>query len=460
MTSTAIPSPPPDLDAVLGGGCGLDFTCATGLEPVVGAAKDAVVGAAEDALDKVWISLRVQVQGMVEWVIENTFTWWIDTPGLDVGKQRTVIEQIRGYMLPLAVAVLVGGLMVQGIRMSLLRRADPMVQAGRGLLTFGLVSGAGTTAVITAMEAGDSFSTWVLNKSTQGHFIPRVTEVLTLDELTFNPGVVIILGFFGFAASLVQAILLVLREPAAVVLAGTMTLAAAGKVTKATEGWFPRVTGWCLAVIAYKPVCALVYATAFAFIKNAENTQAVFVGFAMMILSIFAMAPLTRLFSWTVGEVGSGGGGAGQLLMNAGFALQALGGMRRGGGGGGGDGAGGGWSAARHAAHMEKNGPAGAGGGGHGSPSSPRLPPPPRPPRAAGGNGAGPSAAPTGGGGQAGSPAAGAAAGAGAAGAAVGAAAQAVGAVHAQVQKVAGTMAPPDGASGTGAGSPPAEGRQ
>lgn len=429
----------------------------------LGCVKDKITGVAADVagstIDKALDGLADAMTDSVAWVVETTLTWWVDTPGLDVKKQQNVIAEIRGYLLPLAVAVLVGGLMVQGIRMALLRRADPMVRASRALLTFALVSGAGTAAVVGAMEAGDAFSTWVLDESTGGQFGARMTAVLTLGLKT-QPGPTIALGAIALLASLVQAILLMCREAAMVALAGALVLAAAGKVTSATEGWFPRVTGWTLAVIAYKPTCSLVYATAFTLVKDGDNVQSLFVGYAMIILSIFALAPLTKLFSWAAGEAsGGGGGGAGSMLMNAGFALQALGGMRRGGGGGGGE-SGGGWSAARHAEHMERSGPA-AGGGAAGGRHRPSASPPGggRPP--GGGPGSQQTAGPfshggpqhqhPGGGGGAGQAASGGGKG-GVAGAAVAAAkmGQQAG------QNTAEKMSP--GADGTGPAPPPPSG--
>ena len=64
--------------------------------------------------------------------------------------------------------------------------------------------------------------------------------------------------------TLVQIILMIFREGAVVVLAGQLQLAAAGGFTRLTSGWLAKVTGWMLALIAYKPVAASIYAVAFA----------------------------------------------------------------------------------------------------------------------------------------------------------------------------------------------------
>ena len=115
------------------------------------------------------------------------------------------------------------------------------------------------------------------------------------------------------------------RQGALVVLAGVLPLAAAGMLTPATRRWFPRVTGWMLALIFYKPAAAAVYATAFTMIGTGKDPRTVLMGFAMVFLSLLALPVLMRFFTWTTGHVADASGGGGFLQT----ALPGSGGGRR-----------------------------------------------------------------------------------------------------------------------------------
>ena len=145
------------------------------------------------------------------------------------------------------------------------------------------------------------------------------------------------LGIVAIVISAIQAVLMLFRQGALVVLAGVLPLAAAGMLTPATRGWFRRVTGWMLALIFYKPAAAMVYATAFTMIGTGKDPRTVLMGFAMIFLSLLALPVLMRFFTWTTGHVAdaSGGGGFLQTALQGAMAVGALRGMSGGAGGSG-----------------------------------------------------------------------------------------------------------------------------
>ena len=67
----------------------------------------------------------------------------------------------------------------------------------------------------------------------------------------------------ALVAAAFQAVLLLFRQVAVIILAGTLPLAAAGTMTPLTRPWFRKVTGWELALIFYKAAAATVYAAGF-----------------------------------------------------------------------------------------------------------------------------------------------------------------------------------------------------
>ena len=273
------------------------------------------------------------VESGISWMVTQTVTWWVQVPSPDLAGEPAV-GQLQRWMLPIAVAVAVFGLIAAGGRMALTRKANPLIDVGSGLVIIAATSAVGVILPSLLLRAGDAWSSWVLQTSTGGQFASRLTNVLTLTGA--SPAVIVVLGIVAIIISAVQAVLMLFRQGALVVLAGVLPLAAAGMMTPATRTWFRRVTGWMLALIFYKPAAAAVYATAFTMIGAGRDTRTVLVGFAMVFLSLFALPVLMRLFSWTTGHVAdSAGGGFLQTALGGAVAIGALRGSAGGSGGSG-----------------------------------------------------------------------------------------------------------------------------
>jgi hypothetical protein len=207
--------------------------------------------------------------------------------------------------------------------MALTRKANPLADVGSGLFTIAATSAVGVLLPALLIKAGDAWSNWVLQQSTGGQFASRMIQVMTLGGAA--PGVVVVLGIVAIAVSALQAVLMLLRQGALVVLAGMLPLAAAGTLNPATRPWFRKVTSWMLALIFYKPAAAAVYATAFTMIGSGSGSRTIFMGFSMLLLSLLALPALMRFFSWGTGQVAeSGGGGFMQTVLGGAAAIGAV----------------------------------------------------------------------------------------------------------------------------------------
>jgi len=297
--------------------------CPTLITPeciVFGKAAGAAAGkAASGALN----GIASAVQSGIGWMVTQTVTWWVQVPSPNLAAEPAV-GQLQRWILPIAAAVAVFGLIAAGGRMALTRKANPLIDVGSGLVVITATSAVGVLLPSLLVRAGDAWSSWVLQASTGGQFTSRLTSVLTLSDA--SPAVIVVLGIVAIIISAVQAVLMLFRQGALVVLAGMLPLAAAGMVNPATRTWFRRVTGWMLALIFYKPTAAAVYATAFTMIGAGRDTRTVLVGFAMVFLSLLALPALMRLFSWTTGHVAdsAGGGGFLQTALGGAVAIRAL----------------------------------------------------------------------------------------------------------------------------------------
>jgi hypothetical protein len=262
----------------------------------------------------------------IRWTVQNTATWWIQLPSPALSGEPAV-ARIQQWLLPVTGAVAVGGVIAAGLRMAVTRKGNPLLDVTGGLLTLTAATTLGAAAATLLLRAGDAWSSWVLNASTGGHFTQRLTEVLDLGG-SAAPAVVLIFGSIAIILALAQAVLMLFRQAALVVLAGVLPLAAAGAVAPATRTWVRKVTAWMLALICYKPAAAAVYATAFTMIGSGHGPRTALMGFVMLILSVLALPALMRFFTWTTGAI-AGGGGGGQFLSTAAMGAVALGAMRQ-----------------------------------------------------------------------------------------------------------------------------------
>lgn len=291
------------------------------------------VGAVGDALSGTWNSVTGipgEVAGQITksavgefaeaiWkglikILKESVSWWIgiDSPDLDkYAKDGNTIANLHQWLLPITIAVALGGMIWQGIRMMLMRKPHPLLDIGRGFAMIALWSAIGVTAPNLALKAGDEFSEWVLDQATNGQFQDKLLSLFGDNpaEGGAEAGLLIVLGIIGIIAGAVQAILMIFRNAAIVVLAGVIPLAAAGSFTSATSTWLRKVTAWMAALVFFKPIAALVYAAAFSLIGDAKGVYGILMGLAMMVLSVLALPTAMRLFNWGIGSLETGGGG-------------------------------------------------------------------------------------------------------------------------------------------------------
>ncbi|RBQ03857.1 hypothetical protein DQE82_30020 [Micromonospora sp. LHW51205] len=269
-------------------------------------------------------------------------------------------QQLRGFMLPLTILVLVGGLVWQGITIVVSRRGEPLLQAVRGVWNTALWGSIGVAGTHLVLKAGDSYSMWLLNEAIFKESNKPPNEAMTtalggvlLPGAAVAPFVMILVGVVVILAAVVQTILMVFREGSVVILAGLLQLAAAGSVTRGTSQWLHKTLGWSLALALYKPAAVSVYATSFVMMRG--NGRDWLMGLGMLALSVIALPALMKFFTTFTGGVASAGGGLGMAGAGAAAGLHAASSVR---------GAVGGHNAGDHARYLDSRGPGSGGGSG------------------------------------------------------------------------------------------------
>jgi hypothetical protein len=293
-----------------------------------GAAVGAIAGSVAKAGAE---GLADAIREGAKWVIKTTVGWWLNVPSTDLANSPA--KDIRNDVIYLALVVAVGGLIWGGVRLAFRRKSEAAWDIGTGIIRLAAVSALAFILPQLLMSAGDSFSSWVLNNSVSDPVANRFIALAAMGGIT-APGAVIFAGMVLIFSGIIQAILMFLREGAIVILVGVVILAAAGGFNPATKSWFPKVTGWALGLIFYKPFAALTYAAAFHFIGSDDgDPRTVFVGITMMVLSIVALPTMIKFFSWAAPAAvnGSGAGGALAGLAGAGAAMVAMRGAAGGG---------------------------------------------------------------------------------------------------------------------------------
>lgn len=304
----------------------LENPLACGVKTVVGGA---VGGAVRWGVDGFADALR---EGAA-WVMQTTVGWWINVPSVDLASSPAT--RIRSLVMGIAALVAVCGAIWCGIRMAWTRKGgEPLWDFVTGLLRLVAVAALAFVIPQLLLNFGDSFSTWALDSATSGSVASRMVSLANLGGVT-APGAVIFFAIVAILAGTAQAVLMFLREGAIIILSGVLVLAAAGGFNPATKTWFPKVSGWLLGLIFYKPMAALTYAAAFYMVgDDTGNPRTVIVGLTMLVLSLIALPKMMQFFSWAAPaaiSAGTGLGGTAAALGGAGVAAMSMRGVAGGG---------------------------------------------------------------------------------------------------------------------------------
>lgn len=330
------------------------------------------------AIDGLILLIFTPIVEMIEAAVNAIFvtlgTFWMDPDiirtavttnpdctgggGNPCGAASAEIMFINEQLELVVAGVAVISVIIAGARMAFTQRGEPVRELLKSLLTLVVVSTAGIAFVSILISAGDSFSTEVVEAAVEGGgFGEAVANMIVSGLVVGSPAglaLAIILGILAIIGSLVQIVLLIVRNGMLVLLMGIFPLAAAFTNTEMGKAWFKRVITWLTAFLLYKPVAALIYATAIKMVSESgvkkpweyeslDEVGAAIVegvtGLMMIFLALFALPALMRFLTPLVAAT-AGGPGLGQMMGGvAGKAADKMAeGADSGGGGGGGGG--------------------------------------------------------------------------------------------------------------------------
>ena len=291
----------------------------------------------------------------------NTQTNEVTCPG---GSFNSTLQRIGDYTFYLQILGLIGSLIFMAIRMGLANRGlveeteDLWKTLGRAMFAVTLLG----TFIILGMQFSDRLSSWLL-KEAIGDNDPGqlIKNLFKFDVLAGGLGytVMFVVLLMGVIGSLIQLVMLLMRQAMLIVVVSAIPLAAASSGTGPGSSAYQKMIAWTIAFLLFKPVGALVYMIAFTAVRTKSNDpQLILLGIILLGMSVFVLSALMRLIAPAVGTMG--GGGSAFLGGMAGAAFTKAAGKAAGGGGGGGGGG---------------NTPLQGRGGSNGPPPAPPSPP-------------------------------------------------------------------------------------
>ncbi len=285
-----------------------------GVSLVCGGVGDIVSSATNSILDGMAKTLSDGLATMLKMV--TTFWTGVPTPSFSSSGPILLIQSdlfwLQGILVVFALLYAAG-------QMAMTRSGKPAGEAAKALGMTLLVTGAGLAALDAVTSAGDSFATWIINQSTGGDLANRLGALAAAGSVTGSDGLIIVLAILGIISSLVQVALLLARIGVLAVVAGALPVTSAMTNTQTGRAWFQRMLGWLIAFAVYKPVAALIYASAFYLIGDGTDLTSIISGLILLTLAVLALPALLKLITPAVSGAMNGGGGA--LALAAGGAL-------------------------------------------------------------------------------------------------------------------------------------------
>ncbi len=333
-----------------------------------------------------WAGVINSFQQAVGQTIRLLFTFWDKVPAPSLSATTGPVGELQRSLSWYVGLFAVASVLIGAARIAWSRRARTGIDLLGSVVRLLVVSAVGVPTVAALVAAGDSFATWLLQRSAGGDFGARMTALGQTVALTTALGggaasaLTLLIALLAILGALAQAVVLVLRGAILVILTATLPLAASATNTDLGRQWWSKSCAWLIAFIVFKPAAALVYAGAFYLIGAGTDAQSVIAGLMTLALAAFTLPALMKLLVPAVASASSSVSAAEVLAVGGAMATGAvavgqLGGKATTGSSGGGTGGG----AARDVTQTG-GGPAGSGGaaagpaGGGGSPGGSSSP--------------------------------------------------------------------------------------
>jgi hypothetical protein len=234
----------------------------------------------------------------VEAVMKAVGLLWvyIPTPSIEGNTPALWIQTHTQFIMVFiaSLAVIVGA-----VQMAISHRGEPARDILKSLITLVVVTGSATAFAGTLITAADGFSTWIINAALKKDDHNYAKNLIDVMDEPFGWLLVIFVGILMVITAIIQLALMIVRYGMLVLLVGMLPLTAAATNTEMGMMWFKRALAWLASFIIYKPVAAIIYATAFSLMgsEGASHILKVIMGVTLMIVAVVALPAILRFVS-------------------------------------------------------------------------------------------------------------------------------------------------------------------
>lgn len=284
-----------------------------------------LVGAATGSA---WEALVASFSGAVGRSTELLFTFWTDLPGPDLEASGGTVEFLRSSTSWYVGALAVAAFLVAAARIALTRRGEQATLLSHAMLRLLVATFLGVPAVTALTAAGDAYSDWILDRSTDGDFGGRIFAVANVANLAGPNGVgsalVLLFSILALAGSIGQMFMMFVRAGMLPVLTGLWPLFAAVSNTESGKSMHDRALAWLVAFLLYKPAASTVYAAGFHTVSSDNGVVGTLSGLFLLLLAALTLPALLRLTVPAVAAAAGGGSGGGGVAVAGVLATGAL----------------------------------------------------------------------------------------------------------------------------------------
>jgi hypothetical protein len=267
-------------------------------------------------------------------VFATLATLWIrlSVPNVWNGSTGPAVQALQNELAPLVALLAVLGIIIGACRLAWEQHSKPGEDIVHGLIVLVLVTGIGVPTIGLLTSGSDAWANSIINDATEqlgGDFAHNLTSLTPLGHTPVAPVLVMLFGIVALFLSIAQIMLLAFRAAALVLIAGVLPVSAAMTTTTAGQQHFKKLVAWVLALTVYKPLAALIYATAFRLastpMDSGAGVGAALIGLTMMLLAVLALPALLRLLVPAIGALAATPkAGTGALPKGAKTAVKAL----------------------------------------------------------------------------------------------------------------------------------------
>lgn len=250
-------------------------------------------------------------------IFKQFMTSWVNSSFL-VSLDNKATKWFQESNLPLAIFLLMIGLVVAGVRIMLAHRGEPFRDAMQALGKAVAVITLGSSAIQILTWGGDAYAQWILKAS-------GTTAAAGVADAAFaasSPGLALIFGLIGVFAVGFQWVIMFVRQAMMLLLNAFWQLTASAALLRTGQQAFEKITAWIIAFILYMPVAASIYAFAWRLKNGQDGVGGVLYGMMLIALAVIALPAMMRLLLPASGAIGNAVGGA-MALGVAAAALQA-----------------------------------------------------------------------------------------------------------------------------------------